>query len=311
MTASPRSSSTSSSSSATTSAPRSRRRRPTATPSSSCGSSRRSGSSTTFARRGGSPHGGARSRAPDGASPGQQGRILVSAGIHAMHVRDTASGARVLRRGAAAVPRGRRCARRGAGRCERRDRAEPAGRDARSITRAERALEGFRAIGALGAEGQILANLAQSYETPVTSRRPGGISPSPSTCSTGWIIRRPARSRWRCWATWPNARATSRRRHAGRSRRYGSPASSQGGVRRLRAPLRRRSRATSAAKERAAELLGASDAAFSRAVVVPQEDEAARRAGARRPLGARTGKGGRRGARPHELGGAWRCLSLA
>ena len=54
-------------------------------------------------------------------------------------------------------------------------------------------------------------------------------------------------------------------------------AASQGGVRRLRAPLRRRSRATAGKDGQAAELLGASDATFARAVVVPQEDEAARR----------------------------------
>ncbi len=88
--------------------------------------------------RGGTPHGGARPRAPSRRLPrpaGANPRVR----RHPCHSRPRHhDGVGVLRRGAATVPRGRGCARRGAGRCERRDRAEPAGRHA-SVDHSRRA----------------------------------------------------------------------------------------------------------------------------------------------------------------------------
>ena len=98
------------------------------------------------------------------ASAGQQGRILISAGIFALHAGDGAQALEYLDearsllldvgdvRGAALADANAATALTRVGE-----------RDA-SIVRNERALEGFRASGAVTAEGQLLANLAQSYE---------------------------------------------------------------------------------------------------------------------------------------------------
>jgi tetratricopeptide (TPR) repeat protein len=213
-----------------------------------------------------------------GASPGQQGRILVSAGIHAIHVRDTTTAlacfdeAQPLFLEAGDV-RGAALADANAATALNRQ-----GETRKSIARAERALEGFRTTGALGAEGQILANLAQSYETlgdlettrrylaqslDVLDRLDHQEGRTFTMAMLGYVAEREGdleeAARWTIEAL----------RVAGQLRNeeyvaYGLL---------FAADLAQR-----AGKGReAAELLGASDAAFTRAVVVPQDDEAARR----------------------------------
>ena len=147
-----------------------------------------------------------------------------------------------------------------------------------AITRAERALEGFRATGATAAEGQILANLAQNYETigdlettrrylaeslDVLDRLDHQEGRAFTMAMLGYVAEREGdleqAARWTIDAL----------RAAGELRKeeyaaYGLL---------FAADLVQRA----GKKRQSAELLGASDAAFARAVVVPQDDEAARR----------------------------------
>ncbi len=213
-----------------------------------------------------------------GASPGQQGRILVSAGIHALNVRDDATAlayfdeARPLSlaagdlRGAALADANAASA------------LSQLGDVPQAITRAERALEGFRATGSLGAEGQILANIAQHYEVlgdlettrrylaeslDVLDRLDHQEGRAFTMAMLGYVAEREGdleeAARWTIDAL----------RVAGELRNeeyvaYGLL---------FAADLVQR-----AGKDgQAAELLGASDATFTRAVVVPQDAEAARR----------------------------------
>ena len=213
-----------------------------------------------------------------GASPGQQGRILVSAGIHAIHVRDTTTALACFDeaqplflvagdvRGAALADANAATA------------LSQQGDTRQSITRAERALEGFRETGALGAEGQILANLAQSYETlgdlettrrylaeslDVLDRLDHPEARAFTMAMLGYVAEREGdleeAARWTIEAL----------RVAGE---LGKEEFVAYGLL-FAADLVQRA----GEEVRAAELLGASDAAFARAVVIPQEDESARR----------------------------------
>ncbi len=213
-----------------------------------------------------------------GASPGQQGRVLVSAGIHALNVRDSATAlahfdeARPLLlaaddlRGAALTDANAANA------------LSQLGDVPQAITRAERALEGFRATGATAAEGQILANLAQNYETIgdlETTRR--------YLAESLEVLDRLDHQEGRAFTMAMLGYVAEREGDLEQAARWTIDA--LGVARGLRkeeyvayALLFAADLVQRAGKERqSAELLGASDAAFARAVVVPQDDEAARR----------------------------------
>jgi predicted ATPase/DNA-binding SARP family transcriptional activator len=213
-----------------------------------------------------------------GASPGQQGRVLVSAGIHALNVRDSATAlahfdeAQALLLEAGDV-RGAALADANAATA-----LSQQGDTRESIARAERALEGFRAAGATAAEGQILANLAQSYETlgdlettrryladslDVLDRLDHPEGRAFTLAMLGYVAEREGdleeASRWTIEALLVAGQLRKEEYIA-----YGLL---------FAADLVQR-----AGRDReSAELLGASDAAFARAVVIPQDDESARR----------------------------------
>jgi tetratricopeptide (TPR) repeat protein len=213
-----------------------------------------------------------------GASPGQQGRILVSAGIHALNVRDDATAlayfdeARPLSLAADDL-RGAALADANAANA-----LSHMGDVPQAITRAERALDGFRATGALGAEGQILANIAQHYEVLgdlTTTRRYLAESLDVldrlghqegrgfTMAMLGYVAEREddleEAARWTIEAL-RVAGELGKEEYAAYGLLFAADLVHRAGEER-----------------QAAELLGASDAAFARAVVVPQDDEAARR----------------------------------
>ena len=213
----------------------------------------------------------------NGASPGQQGRILISAGIHAVHDDD---GERALEcfdearellvaaddvRGAALADANASTA------------LSRLGREDEAMQRSELAREGFHAVGAVVAESQVIANLARHYEHAgdfATARAylvealelqaRGGFAEARAftLAMLGYLSEREgdlaAAAEWTA-----DAIAVSGDLHADEYLGYALLFAAD--------LVQRRGD-----QERAAHLLGASTAAFARATVVPQDEEAAR-----------------------------------
>ena len=248
----------------------------------------------------------------NGASPGQQGRILISAGIHAVHDDD---GERALEcfdearellvaaddvRGAALADANASTA------------LSRLGREDEAMQRSELAREGFHAVGAVVAESQVIANLARHYE------HAGDFATARAYLVEALELQ--ARGGF------PEARAFTLAMLGYLSEREGD----------LHPPPRngRPTPSTVAGDLQKDEYLGYAllfaadlvqrrgdqDAGRTPARRVDRRVRAgdgrpagrgggARRAGARRPRGARTGRGGRRRARPRPLGRARRHLT--
>ena len=213
----------------------------------------------------------------EGASPGQQGRILISAGIHAVHDDD---GERALacfdeaRELLLAAEDVRAAALADANASTALSRL---GREAEAAARGELAREGFHAVGAVVAESQVIANLARHYE------HAGDFAKARAYLVEALELQERG--------DFPEARAYTLAMLGYLSEREGD----------LTAAAEWTSEAITVAgelqkdeflayallfaadlvqrrgdQERAARLLGASTAAFARATVVPQDEEAAR-----------------------------------
>jgi tetratricopeptide (TPR) repeat protein len=213
----------------------------------------------------------------EGASPGQQGRILISAGIHAVHDDD---GERALacfdeaRELLLAAEDVRAAALADANASTALSRL---GREAEAAARGELAREGFHAVGAVVAESQVIANLARHYE------HAGDFAKARAYLVEALELQERG--------AFPEARAYTLAMLGYLSEREGD----------LTAAAEWTSEAITVAgelqkdeflayallfaadlvqrrgdQERAARLLGASTAAFARATVVPQDEEAAR-----------------------------------
>ena len=151
------------------------------------------------------------------------------------------------------------------------------GREAEAAARGELAREGFHAVGAVVAESQVIANLARHYEHAGDFAKARAYLVEALELQERGGFPRRARTRSPCSATSPSARATSRPPRSGRPRPSLWRASSTkdeflGYALLFAADLVQRR----GDQERAAHLLGASTAAFARATVVPQDEEAAR-----------------------------------
>jgi tetratricopeptide (TPR) repeat protein len=213
----------------------------------------------------------------DVASPVQQGRILISAGIHALNDDDGERAlvcfdeARELLLGAGDV-RGAALADANASTALSR-----LGREADAMERSELARQGFRAVGAIVAESQVTANLARSYEhagdlgtaraylvEALELQERGGFAEARAytLAMLGYLSEREgdlaAAAEWTAKAI-----AVSGDLQADEYLGYALLFAAD--------LVQRRGD-----QERAARLLGASTAAFSRAAVVPQDEEAAR-----------------------------------
>ena len=213
----------------------------------------------------------------EGASQGQQGRILISAGIHAVHDDDGEHAltcldeARELLLGAEDV-RGAALADANASTALSR-----LGREAEAMERSELAREGFRAVGAIVAESQVTANLARYYEhagdlgtaraylvEALELQERGGFPEARAytLAMLGYLSEREgdltAAAEWTAEAI-TVAGELQKDESLAYALLFAADLVQRGGDR-----------------ERAAYLLGASTAAFSRAAVVPQDEEAAR-----------------------------------
>ena len=213
----------------------------------------------------------------EGASPGQQGRILISAGIHAVNDDDGERAlvcfdeARELLLGADDV-RGAALADANASTALSR-----LGREAEAMERSELAREGFRAVGAIVAESQVTANLARYYEhagdlgtaraylvEALELQERGGFAEARAytLAMLGYLSEREgdlaAAAEWTAKAIAVSG-DLQKDEFLGYALLFAADLVQRRGD-----------------QERAARLLGASTAAFSRAAVVPQDEEAAR-----------------------------------
>ena len=245
------------------------------------------------------------------ASPGQQGRILISAGISATNADD---GERALAcfdeaRGLLAAAGDVRAA--ALADANAATALSRLGRIPESAQRYELALEGFRAVGATAAESQVIANLARYYEhvgdlgkaraylvEALDIQERGGLAEARAytVAMLGYLSEREgdlaAAAEWTA-----DAITASGELQKDEFLGYGLLFAAD--------LVQRRGD-----DEQAARLLGASTAAFARAAVVPQDEEAARATRVRESLSEYgSGRGGRRRARPRPLGRARRHLA--
>jgi predicted ATPase/DNA-binding SARP family transcriptional activator len=211
-----------------------------------------------------------------GASPERQGHILISAGIHALDDGDGARALSCLDEAASLLEedgdtRGAALAHANAATA-----LSHLGDSKGSIVRAERALEGFRAVGATTVVPRVLANLAQSYEqlgdygqargylTESLELQGGDDSEGRAftLAMLGYMSELEgdlgAAARWTIEAIQIDGRLR-KDEYLGYALLFASDLVNRKGD-----------------PERAAMLLGASEAAFSRALVVPQAGEASR-----------------------------------
>ena len=211
------------------------------------------------------------------ASPGQQGRILISAGISATNADD---GERALAcfdeaRGLLAAAGDVRAA--ALADANAATALSRLGRIPESAQRYELALEGFRAVGATAAESQVIANLARYYEhvgdlgkaraylvEALDIQERGGLAEARAytVAMLGYLSEREgdlaAAAEWTA-----DAITASGELQKDEFLGYGLLFAAD--------LVQRRGD-----DEQAARLLGASTAAFARAAVVPQDEEAAR-----------------------------------